>query len=158
MYVTSLQLRRPPTYTRSSSVSSFGSTLSNLKRGQQYLGALVAVVRSNRYTSLSLLSLKIWPGLPPIMGRGGLLLPWCDILHLLSVLYSEMLLVLPVLKWLKQAWILSTVFDWCAITEIKIQQWWLGGRASASWEVSLCTGGSNTALGDYTRYEHVLCL
>ena len=44
-----LQLRRPPTHTRSSSVSSFRSTLSNLKRGQQYLGALVAVVHSNRY-------------------------------------------------------------------------------------------------------------
>ena len=45
-----LRLQRPPTYTRSSSVSSFRSTLSNLKRGQQYLGTLVAVVRSIRYT------------------------------------------------------------------------------------------------------------
>ena len=44
-----LQLRRPPTHTRSSSISSFQSTLSNLKRGPQYLGALVAVVRSSRY-------------------------------------------------------------------------------------------------------------
>ena len=42
---TSLHLRRPPTHTRSSSVSSFRSTFSNLKRGQQSLGALVAVVR-----------------------------------------------------------------------------------------------------------------
>ena len=33
---TSFQLRRPPTLTRSRSISSFWSTLSNLKRGQQY--------------------------------------------------------------------------------------------------------------------------
>ena len=36
-------------YPRSSLISSFRSTLSNLKRGQQTIGALVAVVRSNRY-------------------------------------------------------------------------------------------------------------
>ena len=44
-------LRRPPapSYTRSSSPPSFWSSLSNLKRGQQFLGALVAVVRSTRY-------------------------------------------------------------------------------------------------------------
>ena len=46
---TSSQLRQPPTYSRSSSVPSFRSTLSNLKRGQHYLGTLVAVFRSNRY-------------------------------------------------------------------------------------------------------------
>ena len=39
-------------YTRSSSTSSFRSTLSNHKRGQQYLGALVAVVRSFRYINV----------------------------------------------------------------------------------------------------------
>ena len=42
-------LRRLISHTRSSSISSFRSTLSNLKRGQQYLGALVAVVRSICY-------------------------------------------------------------------------------------------------------------
>ena len=42
-------LRRLTSYTRSSSIFSFRSTLSNLKRGQQFLGALVAVVRSIRY-------------------------------------------------------------------------------------------------------------
>ena len=42
-------LRRLTPYTRSSSISSFWRSLSNLKWGQQYLGALVAVVRSNRF-------------------------------------------------------------------------------------------------------------
>ena len=42
-------LRQLSSYTRSNLISSFRSTLSKLKRGQQYLGALVAIVRSNRY-------------------------------------------------------------------------------------------------------------
>ena len=54
-------LRRLSSYTRSSLISSFRSTLSNLKRGQQYLGALVAVVRSNRYINVKQRNMKtIW--------------------------------------------------------------------------------------------------
>ena len=45
-------LRRLTSNTRSSLISSFRSTLSDLKRGQQYLGALVAVVRSIRYINM----------------------------------------------------------------------------------------------------------
>ena len=44
------KLQRPSTHTRSSLISSFRSTLSELKRGQQYLGALVAVVRQPSVT------------------------------------------------------------------------------------------------------------
>ena len=50
-------LRRLTSSTRSSSTSSFRSTLSDLKRGQQYLGALVAVVRSIRYMYITA---KVW--------------------------------------------------------------------------------------------------
>ena len=42
-------LWRLTSYIRSSLISSFQSSLSNLKRGQPFLGALVAVVRSIRY-------------------------------------------------------------------------------------------------------------
>ena len=47
--VNSLQLRRPPTPTRSRSTSSFRSPLSKYKRRTTLLGALVAVVPSFRY-------------------------------------------------------------------------------------------------------------
>ena len=65
-------LRRLTSNTRSSSISSFQSTLSELKRGQQYLGTLVALVRSIRYiyttqrspNFLSLtFALMLWNGL-----------------------------------------------------------------------------------------------
>ena len=112
---TSLQLRRPPTLTRSRSISSFWSTLSNLKRGQQYWARLwqlsVPTVTFMPYTWA-----RNWPHFASARGRPLIYRPW---LHT-SPLFSAHWKIELIFVWENVLWFGASMIN---CPEHWIHQW-----------------------------------